>query len=186
MSKPKIIFGLGNSGDDYASTYHNAGRLFADFIAEHENPEERWKTVKKDGFEFVKTDGLVLIKSLGFMNESGRPAKAIVKYFKYSPKDLVIAHDDSDINLGSYKISKDRGSAGHKGVQSVIDHLKTREFERIRIGVRPQNQKKQAGDFVLKPLSKKDEALLKKAFLEIRAGYLKSDDEADRPVRIDN
>lgn len=179
MSKLKIVFGLGNPGEDYKNTYHNAGSLLTEFVADRANNGKRWQTAKKEGFEFLKEDNFILIKSLGFMNESGRAAKAAIKYFKIPPEDLVIANDDSDISLGLYKVSKNRGSAGHKGVQSIIDTLKTQSFERIRIGVRPENEKKQAGDFVLKQISKKNMALLKKAFLEIFARHFESDDKTD-------
>lgn len=180
MSKFKIIFGLGNPGEEYKDTYHNAGRRFLDFLANRKKTDGRWKNVKKEGFEFLR-DGLsVLIKSLGFMNESGKAAAAALKYFKTSPEAIVIVHDDSDLDLGLYKFSENRSSAGHKGVQSVIDALKSKNFSRIRIGVRSDKKRKsKAGDFVLNKISKKDEDLLRLTFLKIFADHFESDDKAD-------
>ncbi|MCL4406260.1 MAG: aminoacyl-tRNA hydrolase [Patescibacteria group bacterium] len=179
MSKSKIIFGLGNPGTEYESTYHNAGRLFLDFLAKKIAPENQWETAKKEGFEFLRADGMILIKSLGFMNESGQTARLALKRFDSGPENLVVVHDDSDIGLGSYKLSDDRGSAGHKGTQSIIDYLKTQSFLRIRIGVRPSNQKSQAGDFVLKTISKPNMLALKKVFSEILACHFESNDKGD-------
>ena len=76
MSKLKIIFGLGNPGEDYKNTYHNAGSLLTKFAADRISSEKGWQTAKKEGFKFLKENNLVLMKSLGFMNESGQAAKA--------------------------------------------------------------------------------------------------------------
>lgn len=178
MGKQKIVFGLGNPGEEYANTYHSVGRIFLDLLAEKANRENDWQASKKEGFEFVKTPGMVLVKSLGFMNDSGAAVAAAVKYFRIPAENLIVVHDDSDIVLGSYKFSAGRGSAGHKGVQSIIDRLKTRAFARIRIGARPENQKKQAGDFILKPISRRDASILNKVFLEILARHFEADDES--------
>lgn len=178
MSKFKIILGLGNPGEKYANTYHNAGRRFLDFLADRIKADGCWKSTKTGGFEFLKDGSLILIKPLGFMNESGKTAASALKYFNAAPENLIVVHDDSDIDLGLYKFSKNRGSAGHKGTQSIIDALKSKTFSRIRIGIRGiEERKSKAGDFVLNKISKKDEALLRSVFLKIFACYFESDDE---------
>ncbi len=107
------------------------------------------------------------------MNESGKAVKEAMKYFKIKPEEILIVHDDSDIELGKYKISFGRGSAGHNGVQSIINNLKTKNFWRLRIGVRPTTNNRRpttqikAGDFVLKKISKKNLEIFEKFFYEI-------------------
>ena len=165
FSKPiggdiKLIFGLGNPGEEYVSTYHNAGQLYVDHVAK--GPFKKCRN-----FEFSKEGGLIFVKSLTFMNNSGTVAKKALKYFNLKPENLLVAHDDSDLSLGEYKNSFNQGSAGHNGVQSIIDHLKTQEFSRLKIGVR-ETQKGKAGEFILKPISRQGLSLLKEVFSSIK------------------
>ena len=118
------------------------------------------------------------------MNESGRAAADAVKKFGIAPNHLIILQDDSDIILGNFKLSFDRSSGGHKGAQSIIDHLKTQTFWRARLGIRPAPAKatankssqmakrKKAGDFVLASMTpvakRKIESAAEKATEELR------------------
>ncbi|OHB20176.1 MAG: hypothetical protein A2939_00845 [Parcubacteria group bacterium RIFCSPLOWO2_01_FULL_48_18] len=176
-----IIVGLGNSTKEYANTYHNAGFLLVDWLGEQYGTE--WKTNKKvhatvatcDISSATGNSNITLIKPTGYMNTSGQSVKEILKYFKLNPDDLLVVHDDSDIELGNYKIVFGRGSAGHHGVQSIIDALRTKDFRRLRIGVRTRisrsqllNSKRiQAGDFVLKKISAADKKILQRVFENI-------------------
>ena len=155
----KMIVGIGNPGDKYSATYHNAGILYIDSLTQ--NPMKRYKD-----FAFIKTDDLILVKSSVFMNQSGQAVKQALKYFDLKPHQMIIAHDDSDLTLGEYKIGFNQGSAGHNGIKSIISHIKTKEFFRLRIGVRKDASK--AGDFVLKNMSKPDQAKLEELFSEIQ------------------
>lgn len=105
------------------------------------------------------------------MNESGSAVKNSLKYFKTSPDELLIIHDDSDILIGEYKLSFERGSGGHKGIESIIKHLKTNKFWRIRIGIRPPSRsgtpRKKAEEFVLKNISPEHKRLLMSVFAAI-------------------
>jgi len=177
-----IILGLGNPGAEYEHTYHNAGALAVEQLAKApgEGGEPRWKAHKKLFVYFSNlqppTSNLIFIRPLVFMNESGLAAKEALKKFNAAPEDLAVIHDDSDLPLGEYKISRGQGSAGHKGVQSVIDHLGTSAFERIRIGIRERRtengeRRKQAGDFVLDQISTKDKKILEKVFEEISGAW---------------
>ena len=87
------------------------------------------------------------------MNDSGYPVNAACRVFGIKPDKLVVVHDDSDIALGKYKVSFGSRAAGHKGVQSIIDALGTAEFFRIRIGIRPDTEKRKALSFVLKKIT---------------------------------
>ncbi len=146
----KLIIGLGNPGKEYEKTCHNAGFLFIDYL----NDKQPIK---------IKT-----LKSNVFMNESGIFIAKILKKTGLKPEEILIVHDDSDIELGKYKISFGRGSAGHNGAESVIKSLKTKNFWRLRIGVRPpeKESRKKAGDFVLKKISWGNSAILEKVFEE--------------------
>jgi len=157
-SKIKVMIGLGNPDSKYQRTYHNAGYLFIDYL------------VSRD---LAKPDKL--LKSDFFMNESGASVKKIMKKHGLKPEELLVAHDDSDIEIGRYKISFGRGSAGHKGVESIIKNLKTKKFWRLRIGARPMadlpaeftSRRRKAGEFVLKKISTEDKKTLEKVFGQI-------------------
>jgi len=176
----KLIIGLGNPLPQYDFTYHNAGFLFVNHIAKIPNLKSqipnKFQIQNSKNFQFLKINGISLIKPLTFMNESGRAISAAIKYFKIKPEEILIVHDDSDIEIGKYKISFGRGSAGHNGVESIIKSLKTKDFWRLRIGIRPNirinqskisiNQRLKASAFVLKKISKKDLKILEDVFKE--------------------
>lgn len=148
MATSFLVIGLGNNDSQYSNTYHNVGFLMADAMRNSKTPIE---------------------KPDCFMNESGLAVKKIMKKYNATPEELIILHDDSDIMLSEYKISFDRGSAGHKGVQNIVDQLKTKKFWRVRIGIRPQpkNEKakrEKAEAFVLKQIGKKEKTILDAVF----------------------
>ncbi|MBI2035304.1 MAG: peptidyl-tRNA hydrolase, partial [Candidatus Liptonbacteria bacterium] len=128
----KLIAGLGNPGPKYSNSYHNAG-----IIAIEAMPHGKWRHVKGKKFEAAKSANYIFIKPLTFMNESGVAIRESLRYFKIKPENMGLVHDDSDIYLGKYKLSRGRGAAGHKGVQSVIESVGTKNFWRLRIGIRP-------------------------------------------------
>jgi len=122
QAKIKLIIGLGNPDKQYENTYHNVGHLFIDQLENYTlNPIP------------------YTLKSDVYMNESGKFVSKMAKKSGIKPENLLIAHDDSDILLGNYKISFDRSSAGHKGIESIIKSLGTQKFWRLRIGIRPLN-----------------------------------------------
>ncbi len=139
---------MGNPGVEYERTRHNAGFMAVNALARELGL--KWKNNKKFKAEEAKGEDFILIKPLTFMNESGAAVTAALAYYKLSPQELIIIHDDLDIGLGKYKISVDSRSAGHNGVQSIIDRLKTKNFKRIRIGIKtPALEKIPADKFVL-------------------------------------
>jgi len=153
----KIIIGLGNPGKEYEKTYHNVGFLFIDYLNHNPNLQ--------------MYPNLQILKSENFMNESGSFVAKILKKKGIKPENLFVVHDDSDIETGKYKVSFGRGSAGHNGVESIIKALKTKNFWRLRIGIRPPiraNQRLKASDFVLKKIGKKDMEMLKEVFEKIK------------------
>lgn len=151
IEKIKLIVGLGNPGKVYENTYHNVGHLFIDYLS-------RLSAIR---CEMLKTDV--------FMNQSGGFVKKVLKKHNAKPAELLIVHDDSDLLLGKYKLAFGRGAAGHKGVESVIKALDTKNFWRLRIGIRKRNEEYHfpAGAFVLKKISSDDKKLLEEAFTNI-------------------
>lgn len=113
-----IIVGLGNPTEEYALTRHNSGRMALDFVSQN----------TKTGAKFIFPDT--------FMNKSGSAVAKIVKSKKAAEK-LIVIYDDLDLPLGSLKVSYNRSSGGHRGVESIIKALKTEAFVRIRIGISP-------------------------------------------------
>ena len=128
----KLIIGLGNPGKEYERTRHNAGFLFIDTL---EN--------------ILKNKKIVLAKSQSFMNESGKSIASLIKFYKIKPENVLIVHDDIDILWGKFKFSYGRSSAGHKGVESIIKSLKTKNFWRLRIGIQPSLKKHISADKII-------------------------------------
>lgn len=137
-----VIIGLGNPGKEYERTRHNAGRSAVELIAKQEDINE---------FVFNKTANALVSKGANvtfvlpetMMNASGKAVSAFIKSQK-AAKNLLVIHDDLDLPLGTIKMVFDRGSGGHKGVESIMRAIKTKEFTRIRIGVAPIGKKNQA------------------------------------------
>lgn len=159
----KLIIGLGNPGEKYKKTRHNAGFVAIDaIVAKSQIPSP--KSQIKFNSEIVEIvmngEKIILAKPQTFMNESGKAVKAIADYYKIPIENITVIHDDLDIKLGEYKIAKDRSSAGHKGVQSIIDNLETKNFTRIRIGIGVENKKIPTEEFVLENFSKEEQKII--------------------------
>lgn len=171
----KIVVGLGNPGGKYGGTYHNAGYLFLDHILQGFSGNESGKPKKwknKKSFAYVKLGDLIIAKPNTFMNASGPAIGELIRYFKVKPDELLVAHDDSDISFGEYKISFGRGSAGHKGIEAIIKSIGTDEFLRLRIGVRHSDKK--AGEFVLGRIPQHKLKDLNNLFSEIKTSYFET------------
>lgn len=171
----KLIIGLGNPGGNYANTRHNIGFMALDAIA------SALKTTDyklQNSFNAEMSEGLlngekvILAKPQTFMNESGSAAKAIIDYYKIPIEHITVIHDDLDIRLGEYKIAQDRSSAGHKGVQSIIDTLGTKDFKRIRIGIGIEDKKIPTEDFVLQNFEKEEMRIILNIIEKISIGIL--------------
>ncbi len=152
----KLIIGLGNPGPEYADTYHSVGLLFLDYLeANRQNSKFEIRNSK-------------FLKSNAFMNESGAYVRKAMKKYGAKLEEILIAHDESDLALGTFKLSFDRSSAGHKGVRSIIDILGTKKFWRLRIGTRaPSKGRMKALEFALKKISKDDKEKLLAVFEKI-------------------
>ena len=145
-----IVVGLGNPDKEYERTRHNAGRMAADLVAK--NPP-----AGEDGVKVVVPDT--------YMNKTGSVVAKIVKTKKAAEK-LIVIYDDLDLPIGEMKISYNRGSGGHKGLESIIRAIKTKEFIRIRIGI---GKKADTEKHILSKFSKGEMEKLKKVFKDVVA-----------------
>lgn len=136
----KLIVGLGNPGKEYEYTRHNAGFLMIDYFAS-KNGLSGYKSFKNGlYFEYNnKGEKVIFLKPQSYMNLSGEVVRKYVDYFKIDINDVVIIHDDMDINIGNIKLKLNGSAAGHNGIKNIISHLKTEEFKRIKIGISKNN-----------------------------------------------
>jgi len=150
-----LIVGLGNPGEDYEKTRHNAGFLFINKLA----GKEKYEVDRKMEAEVLKKGDLILAKPYTFMNDSGRSVRKIVDYYKLSIENVVIVHDDLDIAFGEYKIQKEKGPKVHNGIKSVEQYLGRVDFLRVRIGIdnrQPGVSYGTGADYVLSKMSKEE------------------------------
>jgi len=155
VAEPLLVVGLGNPGPNYAKTRHNLGFMVADILAGRIG--SGFKVHKKSGAE-VTTGRLggrsvVLAKPRVYMNESGRQVGPLAKFYSVAPADVVILHDELDIEFGRIRLKLGGGEGGHNGLRSVAAALGTKDFQRVRIGVgRPPGRKDPAA-YVLENFS---------------------------------
>ena len=153
-----IVVGLGNPGPSYASTRHNVGYLVADELAERMGGS--WKAHKSGralaiegrlaGVPGVRT---VLGRGRCYMNESGGPVSALLKFYKATPEQLVIVYDELDLPYGDMRIKFGGGDNGHNGLKSVRASLGTGDWYRVRVGISRPPGRQAPADYVLKPFS---------------------------------
>ena len=150
-----LVAGLGNPGREYAATRHNVGFMVADELARRLGGS--WRAKFSGDLAEVRLNGLrlALLKPQTFMNESGRSVGAAARFFKVEPEDLLVVHDEVDLEPGRLQARLGGGLAGHNGLRSVAQHLGTPEFGRLRIGVgRPERgDPRPVADFVLSEFS---------------------------------
>jgi PTH1 family peptidyl-tRNA hydrolase len=170
----KIIIGLGNPEEKYINNRHNSGFIILDEIKKGWNfPDFEFSKkfdaeISEGSFE---GDKIILVKPRTFMNKSGEAVQKIISFYKLTPEDITVIHDDLDIALGEFKISTNSRAAGHNGVQDIIDKLGTQNFKRIRIGIEGEEQRKNRiipGDvFVLQDFSDEELEIIKNLAKEI-------------------
>ncbi|MBA3718063.1 MAG: aminoacyl-tRNA hydrolase [Actinobacteria bacterium] len=162
-----LVAGLGNPGREYERTRHNAGWMVADELARRTDASFRSKFSGRLAEARLGEHRLALLKPETFMNESGRSIGAALRFFKLSPGDLVVAHDDVDLEPGRLQARLGGGLAGHNGLRSIAQALGTQDFLRLRIGVgRPgRGDRRPVADYVLSPFEDEvdAEALISRA-----------------------
>lgn len=159
---PWLAVGLGNPGTRYGGTRHNAGSRAVERLAAKLGVKLKSNRALARAGD-AHTDGVRLILACPstYMNESGKAVAALVRQKGIDPEHLIVVHDEIDLPAGSLRIKFGGGSAGHHGVDSVVDVLGTKDFYRVRIGVgRPPNPQQEPSKFVLEPISRNDAPVL--------------------------
>lgn len=153
----KLVVGLGNPGKQYDQTWHNVGFMILDYFqaefsfATFKSNDKLQAEVAIDKFKIRK---VILAKPSTFMNLSGMAVSALMHYHKIDISNLIILHDDIDLPLGRIKISYGASAGGHNGIKSIIEHLKSQQFIRIRVGIKTElSAKVKAEKYVLKKIS---------------------------------
>ena len=161
-SNLKLIVGLGNPGEQYARTRHNAGVWFVSRFADQQGAtfKEEKKFFGRTATTLFESQEMRLLLPTTYMNESGKSVRALAHFFKIPPEQILIVHDELDLEPGRFKVKLGGGLAGHNGLKSIRDHLKTVEFVRLRIGVGKAPDRMRGADWVLKRPGKADRQLL--------------------------
>ena len=130
-----LVVGLGNPGREYARNRHNVGAMVADELARRY--DGAWRSKFSGQLAEIRIEGhkLALLKPETFMNESGGSVGAAVRFFKLDPAAVLVVHDDSDLETGRLQVRLGGGLAGHNGLRSIAQHLKTQDFLRLRVGI---------------------------------------------------
>ncbi len=150
MATVKLFAGLGNPGTKYENTRHNFGFMALDAIASAERLEfKNWNDVADISFYDSPSGKVFLLKPMTYMNLSGQPLSAFMKYYKIKPEEICVFYDDFSIPLGQYRARLSGSAGGHNGISSIIEHLHTDVFARLKLGIGPLPEFMKMPDFVL-------------------------------------
>jgi PTH1 family peptidyl-tRNA hydrolase len=162
MAEPLLVVGLGNPGPQYATTRHNIGFLVADVLADRIG--SGFKVHKKSGADVVTgrlgDTSVVLAKPRTYMNESGRQVGPLAKFYSVAPADVIVLHDELDIDFGRIRLKYGGGVAGHNGLRSVSAALGTNDFKRVRIGIGRPPGRQSGASFVLENFNARERSEL--------------------------
>jgi PTH1 family peptidyl-tRNA hydrolase len=179
-----LVVGLGNPGREYARNRHNVGFMVADELARRHGGS--WRGKFSAQVADVRLDGarIALLKPETYMNESGRSVSAATGFYKLEPEAVLVVHDEGDLDVGRIQARLGGGLAGHNGLRSIAQHLKTQEFLRLRVGVgRPERgDPRPLADYVLADFDPADdvEAIVARAANAVEALVTSGLDEAQR------
>lgn len=158
----KMIVGLGNPGSKYNDTKHNIGFIAVDRIVKKldVNFTEDKNFKAEIGSDFINGEKIYFIKPTTFMNNSGIAVKALLTYYNISIKDMIIIYDDLDMEVGKIRFRQKGSAGGHNGIKSIIAHLGTQEFDRIKVGIGRPNGRMTVINHVLGKFDKNDEIMI--------------------------
>lgn len=172
----KLVVGLGNPGQKYDGTRHNAGFRFVDELAK--KLETAFTQADKFEAEIAETiykgDKIILMKPQTYMNLSGKAVSMMMSYYNITAIDLIVISDDVDLPVGQARIRHDGSSGGQKGLQNIIDTLGSNDFTRVRIGIQSEmiaTNQIDTADFVLSKFSKKEEVIVDE-IIELTIGHV--------------
>lgn len=161
-----LVVGLGNPGKKYDGTRHNVGFMAADGLAKSFGL--KFTKAQKTESQLAQSSEIIIAKPLTFMNNSGRAVKALVHYFDIPLTDVVIVYDDVDLALGTFKVKSMGTSAGHNGMQSILEVFKTNQIPRIRIGV-GRDAHIDTSDYVLSKFKRQEQTIISEVVEQVVA-----------------
>ena len=171
--KPKfLVVGLGNPGSKYTTTRHNIGFMAVDYIATKTKADvRRLKFKSLTGVAVIGGVPLLLMKPQTYMNISGEAVRAAADFYKLPPENVILIFDDADLPVGTLRIREKGSAGGHNGIKSIIAHLGTEEFPRIKVGIGAKmHPEMDLADHVLGEFSKADKEVLETLFPKIETG----------------
>lgn len=161
MSQIKLFIGLGNPGEKYSDTRHNAGFWWIDIVAHQQNinlqnSDKFFSSIGKSS----NAEEFYVAKPTTFMNDSGKALAAIAKFYKINPNEILVIHDDLDIDVGQAKLKFGGSHGGHNGLKSIFACIGSQDFWRLKIGIGHPGEKHLVVDYVLKNPSSKERDLI--------------------------
>ena len=157
------LIGLGNPGKEYEKTRHNVGFQVVDHLIASYSPGMAERKFRASwGFAMAEGRKILFVKPLTFMNRSGEAVGEIIKYFGIPPGRMLVIHDDLDLPFARIRIAQRGGSGGHKGIQSIIEHVGSPDFPRLKIGIGRPKHGEPVETFVLQPPYPEDREIFEK------------------------
>ncbi len=162
------MVGLGNPGSRYSKTRHNAGYWFVDALAHQEGANFKAQGRLHGALcEFEQAgQRLRLLKSDSFMNNSGRAVAAVARFYRYTPEQILVVHDDIDLEPGAVRLKQGGGHGGHNGLRDIIACLGSRDFQRLRIGVGHPGHRDEVVSYVLRSTPADEQTLIDEALTD--------------------
>jgi PTH1 family peptidyl-tRNA hydrolase len=167
MNQIKLFVGLGNPGEKYSDTRHNAGFWWIDLVADQhninlQNSDKFSSSIGKSS----TSDEIYFAKPMTYMNDSGKALAAIIKFYKINPNEILVIHDDLDIDVGQAKLKFGGSHGGHNGLKSIFASIGSQDFWRLKIGIGHPGDKHLVVDYVLKNPSSKERSLIDESIKE--------------------
>lgn len=165
----KLIAGLGNPTKEYDGTRHNIGFMAIDSMSEEYGIRvDTLKHKALTGKGYIGGQKVILAKPVTYMNLSGEAVRAISDYYKIPPEDIIIIYDDTTLDVGRMRIRKKGSAGGHNGIKSIISHLGTMEFPRIKIGIGAKHEGQDLADYVLGRFPKEEKEALREVLADVK------------------
>jgi PTH1 family peptidyl-tRNA hydrolase len=162
MAALRLIVGLGNPGEEYAQTRHNAGFALCELLARKLGVALR-REARFHGLAGRTRDGLWLLMPQTYMNRSGQSVAALARFHRIEPAHLLVLHDELDLPAGTLRLKFGGGLGGHNGLKDIVSHLGTQDFWRLRIGIGHPGERSQVVDYVLKRPRMEEQRLIDEA-----------------------
>lgn len=145
----RVIAGLGNPGEKYANTRHNIGFMITAALARKYSIKSSYKFDGLYGDFFFGGEKIIIFQPMKYMNRSGQPIRNLINYYEIPSENILVIHDDLDLDLGTIRFKKNGGSGGHNGIKSIIERIGTNEFKRLKVGIGRPPENIIVSDYVL-------------------------------------